>query len=221
MIDLLGSRALAFVPLARFVGQFEFLRWFQRALGGRPCGTDARANDQSGCAGCQIRRAPLGQADWRIRVGRRRVVYRGLLKDRDIENDSLLGATNARSANSHGPHVRRLVEHANRAAGVDVRSFAAQLVETPTLTMAVVTELLREAAGAEMRAARALHVDNAIVSELRAQVGVEFRRIASPNTLEHRADEVVGSRRTAGQIDGGHAAQQIGDADRARGIVAG
>ena len=38
--------------------------------------------------------------------------------------------------------------------------------------------------------------------------------------LQHRADQVVGIRRTAGQIDGGHAAQQIGDADRARGIVA-
>src|SRR5581483_8306301 len=100
------------------------------------------------------------------------VVNRSLLENRNLEGDLFFCATHARRADADGPHVGNFVEVPRRTSRVRVRPFAAQLVETPAVAMAVVTEDLREASVIEMSAARALFVNQAVVGKFRAQAGI-------------------------------------------------
>ena len=103
----------------------------------------------------------------------------GTLKAMPFSVHSLRG-----SADADRPYVGCLVEHADRAASVGVGSFTAQLVEAPSVAMAVVAKLLREAAGVEARAPWALHVDHAVVCELGAQVPIHLGRSAGAEDLQ-------------------------------------
>ena len=60
-----------------------------------------------------------------------------------------------------------------RAGGVGDRAFAAEFVKAPALAMAFIAERAGEAAGVEVRAARAVLVDHTLVGEFRTAEFVE------------------------------------------------
>ena len=88
------------------------------------------------------------------------------LEDRNAEGNRLLGAAYAGCADTDRPHIRHFVEVARRASGMGCRTFAAHLVEAVALAVCVVAELVHEAAGVEVRATRAVIVNQAVVGEL-------------------------------------------------------
>ena len=108
------------------------------------------------------------------------------LEHRHAERNAFLRASNARRADANGPHVRNFVEMPRRASGVSVGSFAAHLIQTPAFAVTLITELLHETAGIEVRPARALLMNVAVVCELRpplchrAQAACRSRQIAGP-----------------------------------------
>ena len=64
------------------------------------------------------------------------------------------------------PHAGNFIEVARGAGGVSDRTFAAELVQAPAFAMAIIAERAGKASGIEVRAARAVFVDHAVVSEL-------------------------------------------------------
>ena len=89
------------------------------------------------------------------------------------------------------------------------------LVEAAPLAVPRVAEVLHEAAGVEVGAARAVLVDRPAVGELRPPELVERRKRAERRELEDDAEEVVGVRRAARDRDDRLALQHLRRARRA------
>ena len=119
-------------------------------------------------------------------------------------------------AEADRPGVRHLAEVQRRAARVRRRALAAHLVQALALAVPLVAELLHEAAGVEVRAARAVLVDGAAVGEGRPALLVERRQRAERDVLQRRAEEDVRVGRAAGQRDDRLALEDRRRARRAR-----
>src|SRR5689334_11395291 len=89
----------------------------------------------------------------------------------------------------------------HRAIRVRRRAFATELVEAVAVLVAVVSKLFGEAAGIEVRAARAVLVNRLTVGKLRSTLVVERRQRAVGRVLEHGAEEVIGVGRAAWNVD--------------------
>mgnify|MGYP006269655135 CR=1 FL=1 len=85
------------------------------------------------------------------------------------------------------------------ARGVCARAAAAHLVQAPTLPRPVVVPALDELPGVEVRPARAVLVDGAGVGETGSPLVVERGQGPQGGELQHRAEQVVGVGRAAGQ----------------------
>lgn len=92
-------------------------------------------------------------------------------KSSHFPDDVFFCATEAGDTNSDRPNTRDLVEVACGTCGVGDRTLTTEFVETPAFAMALVAEGGGEASGVEVRAARAVLVDHAVIGELWA---IEF-----------------------------------------------
>src|SRR5512143_2642023 len=146
--------------LGRLGGGAELLR-------GGVSGADQRAGDEAAESRGGGGHALLRRSDGRVRVGRRRPVDLDRVVDRRAPEDLLLRASDARMPDADRPRVDDLAELLDRAVRVRLRPLAAELVEAVAEAVPLVPELLREAAGVEVRAARAVLVDRAPVREFR------------------------------------------------------
>ncbi len=81
------------------------------------------------------------------------------------------------------------------------RTFAAELEEAIAFAMTGVAELSGESSGIEMRAARAVVVDQAIIGELGTLEVVAGRQFTHHGKLEHHAQKRVRIRRATRNID--------------------
>ncbi len=79
------------------------------------------------------------------------------------------------------------------------------MIETPALTVALVTKLLGKAAGIEVRAALAVFVDEPLIGKQRPILGIQRRQLAIGDVVGDRSKEVVGIGRAARDIDDGGA----------------
>src|SRR5580704_2677333 len=133
---LLGCRGRIFFD--RLLAALEALRRGPRRA-------DAGAHKQSGDARRDAGGTPLGSGNRGIGVRWRVVVYGRAIENRYLKCHALFGAAHARRANADRPDVGHLVELPDRATGVSVGPFAAQLVQTPSLAVAFIAEYLCEA----------------------------------------------------------------------------
>ena len=81
------------------------------------------------------------------------------------------------------------------------RTLASEPVQAVALTVPFVAELFREASRIEVRAARAVLVDDAVVCEFRPLLVVELRKSSGLRELKDGAEENVRVGRTAGDVD--------------------
>ncbi len=105
-------------------------------------------------------------------------------------------------ADAHRPDAAaHVAELQGRAVAVGLRPLAAQVIETPALTVALVTKLFGETAGIEVRTALAVFVDEPLIGKQRPLLGIERRQLAVGDVVGDRGEEVVGVGRAARDID--------------------
>ena len=140
------------------------------------------------------------------------------LEDRHVEDDPLLRAANAWCSQPDRPAIRHLVELARRAARVSHRAFAAHLVQAPALLVAIIAEIFYEASSVEVRATRAVIVNQPVIRELRATKLVQSRQLAHDHEFKHYAEQVVRIGGTSGNVHDRLIFDDLVDADRPGGV---
>lgn len=98
-----------------------------------------------------------------------------------------------------------ITELQGRAVAVGLGSLAAQMVEAPALTVALVTELLGKTPCVEVRTTLAVFMDQALIGKQWALLAIQRRQLAVGDVVSNRGEEVVGIGRAAGNIDDGGA----------------
>src|SRR5664279_49437 len=234
--DMSRSRALVFMG-ATLVDQLLFRHWMRllgehgrtlinrfltalEALRRGPRCTHARSYEQSDDARGDAGWPALRGVDSRVGVGWRKFVNGGSFENRHLKSDALFGAAHARCANADRPDVGHFVELADRTTSVSVRALASEFVETPAVTVSVVAKLLGKASGIKVGAPRTLLVNYAVISELGAQVGIQFRRRAGAHNFQHGTNQDVGIWRAAREVNDRNALDEVRHAHRSSGIVA-
>src|SRR5688572_24497674 len=109
---------------------------FRRHIGG--AGDDTRRHTHR--PGGDRRDTSARRVDSGIDARRRCVVDGDDFEERNFEGQMLFGAADTGSADPDRPDTFDFVEMSRRTGGMSIRTFAAQLVETPTLSMAVIAE---------------------------------------------------------------------------------
>src|SRR5664279_2646214 len=134
------TRALVFMG-ATLVDQLLFRHWMRllgehgrtlinrfltalEALGRGPRCTHARSYEQSDNPRGEAGWAPLRGVDARVGVGWGEVVNRRFIENRHLKSHTLFGAAHAGRADADRPHIRHLVELADRTTGVSIGAFA-------------------------------------------------------------------------------------------------
>jgi hypothetical protein len=84
--------------------------------------------------------------------------------------------------------------------------------------MAFVAEGCREAPSVKMSATRAVFVNDAVVGELGSAVFIQRGQLAHGDVFQNHRQQVVGIRRTTGQVDDRLSGDNCVDPDCARGI---
>ena len=110
-----------------------------------------------------------------------------------VEAHALFGTAEAGMTNPHWPGIAaHIAELDGRTVGVRLRPLAAELVETPALTMTFIAELLGETPGVEVRSALAVVVDQSPIGEQRPALGIECGQLLEGQIVENGREQVVG-----------------------------
>ncbi|MNC07796.1 hypothetical protein D3C75_553540 [compost metagenome] len=110
-----------------------------------------------------------------------------------------------------------IAELQGRTVAVGLRSFTAQMVEAPALTVPLIAKLLGKTTCVEVRTTLAVLVDQSLVGKQRTLLAIQRRQLAVGDVVGNRGEEVVGIGRATRDIDDGGAdiAEGLFEADGA------
>src|SRR6202035_3444793 len=117
-----------------------------------------------------------------------------------LPNHVFFRTAQARGSDANRPHTGNFIEVPRGAGSMGDRTFAAELVETPTLAVSFVAERSRKPPGVEVRSPWTAFVDHAIIGELRTTILIQLRQLAHGDVFENNCKKVVRIGRTTGKV---------------------